>query len=161
MESTHFVIGRSWVQLPLSAPDFFHPFVNQRVEISSRRGFADFESIWVQYRSYALDRNTLRLRNCVRVDVERCFYIRVAEQRLSSFDRPARFAQECCKSMAEAMPAHDRQVKSTARRPEDTVGQILRIYWRSVSTMEHQIILACAGAQPLQLTVIFDNYVLE
>jgi hypothetical protein len=28
MESTHFVIGRSWVQLPLSAPDFsnFLPF---------------------------------------------------------------------------------------------------------------------------------------
>jgi hypothetical protein len=53
-------------------------------------------------------------------------------------------------SMAEAVPAHDRKAEHTARWSEDTVGQILRIYGRSVSTMEHQIILACAVAQPLK-----------
>jgi hypothetical protein len=77
---------------PTLGSRFFHPFINQRVENSGRRSLADFESIWVQYRSYSLDRHTLRVWNCVRVDVERCFYIRVAEQRLSSLDRPARFA---------------------------------------------------------------------
>ena len=51
------------------------PFTNQGVEGSSRRGRADFESIWVQYLRYTLDRNTLRIWNCVRVNVERCFYI--------------------------------------------------------------------------------------
>jgi hypothetical protein len=40
------------------------PLQIQELRISSRRGRADFESIWVQYRRYPLDRNTLRVWNC-------------------------------------------------------------------------------------------------